>query len=103
MTEAKASRRRRRTTAATQVPLVLAEWFAGERIPGLSKSRIPWLAMIFPHCDLLSMRWAAWKAENPGVRAPAGYDWLDDPASTQHPSPMRVARALACLANSART
>lgn len=96
MTEAKSTRRRRRTTAATQIPTVLAEWFAGNRVPTRRTSETPWLAMIYPHGDLLSMRWEAWKEAHPTASPPAGYEWLEDPDSLRHPSPMRVARALAC-------
>jgi hypothetical protein len=97
MTEAKSSRRRRRSSVGLSIPPVLAEWFAGERVPGPRKSKTPWLALMYPHGDLLSMRWKAWKEADPDAKPLEGYEWLDDPDSTRHRSEKLVARALACL------
>ena len=73
MTQAKAMTRKRRTGSAIQIPKVLAAWFAGEPRPATA-SAVPWIALTYPDYLLLPDRWAAWKAENPGARPPAGWE-----------------------------
>ena len=101
MTESLKFQRRRRV-GAESIPRVLEEWFAGSRVPRPNQSHVPWLAMIYPHGDLLSERWQAWKSRHPKATPPAGYDWLDDPKSTRHPSPAIVERARKCAAGPSR-
>lgn len=93
MTAAKSTYRRRRKSAADSVPADLADWFAGNREPGPAKSLVPWTALIYPDYPLLSERWCAWSADNPGVPPPAGWEWLAEPTSTRHSPPHLVALA----------
>lgn len=84
MTAAKATLRRRRPRGAGDVPRELADWFAGvPRDP--DATRTPWDALVYPDYVVLGERWQAWKAENPNAAPPAGWEWLDDPASPRHP------------------
>jgi hypothetical protein len=94
MTAAKATLRRRRSTAGG-VPRDVVAWFNGEpRRP--EQSSVPWAVLAFPGWVLLPGWWRSFKSENPKAKPPARYEWLDDDAdSRNHPSPlaMRYARA----------
>ncbi len=89
MTAAKATIRRRRTGGAGAVPRELAEWFGGA--PALRRP----LQFKLPHTCQVARLWAAWSADNPGARAPLGWEWLADPADPRHVVP----RALQGLVN----
>ncbi len=91
MTIAQGTRRQRRSTAGANIPRYIAEWFAGER-------RVSMTAMAFPWYPLVPEYWVAWKAEHPGARPPAEFEWLDTPAAlTRYPARL-VAEARQCLA-----
>lgn len=65
-------------------------------IVGPPMPRPPWSALLWPDFALLPERWRAWKAEHPKATPPAGYTWLDDPASPQHPPAWLLEQAHAC-------
>ncbi len=89
MTEAKASRRRRRATSGpVNIPVQLVEWFAGQRLVATNRATTPWAALAYPDNLFVGERWRAWKAENPGKAPPVGWEWLDDPTSPRHQHPL---------------
>ncbi|MDE2452759.1 MAG: hypothetical protein KGL43_04135 [Burkholderiales bacterium] len=93
MTNPRSTYRGRRRQSTDELPRALVAWFAGERQKPPMVS-----ALLYPGDMLLPERWAAWSAEHPGVRPPAGWEWLADPGSSRHPAPERVARAKAFAA-----
>ena len=71
MSEPKRVRRRRRART-DDVPADLAAWFAGER----PANYVPWEAILPGHEERLPERWRTWSGAHPGVRPPAGYEWI---------------------------
>lgn len=95
MTAKRSTLRPRRATGAENLPRALAQWFAGDpRRP--DQSSAPWLALIYPDYVLLPERWQIWKEAHPDARAPAGYEWLDDPNSPRQPPEGLVIEARRC-------
>ena len=98
MTEAKSTRRRRRTTGGTaHIPLSLVEWFSGNRVRAPGRSAVPWAALAFPDYVFVGENWCAWKAMNPGALPPPGWEWLDNSSAPGHRQPhwvMETARRL---------
>jgi len=91
VTAPKSTLRRRRKSGIDGLPATLREWFAGDR------TKTPWAAMAFPGYALLPERWLAWKDEHPDAAPPAGYEWLNDPASPWHPPAWLVRQAKSCM------
>jgi hypothetical protein len=56
----------------------------------------PWSALIYPDYVLLPERWVMWKEAHPDAKPPAGYEWIADPNSSQHPPAWLLAEARRC-------
>jgi hypothetical protein len=92
MTAPKSTLRSRRRTTIENLPRTLVAWFAGEPRPD-GRSSVPWSALAFPDWCFLPERWQIWKALHPGACPPAGFEWLDDPGSPQHPTAWQLEQA----------
>lgn len=103
MTAPKSTYRRRRTAGTGNLPTPVVQWFEGLRVPTKTLAAVPLAVRAFPGCYLLSGWWQTWLAEHPGARPPAGYEWLNDPASPRHPTPLMLARARGLIPEPAET